>query len=77
LETPEASASFRSFVGVALIVVGALIGDLFQDWLLGTNVMGWGLLAASLGLAGLAIVTLEAGVFSWWCGAALIAGNPS
>lgn len=65
-----------SFVGVALILVGALIGAVSQEWVLATNVMGWGLLAASVGLAGLAIVTLKAGVSPWWGGAALIAANP-
>jgi hypothetical protein len=69
-------SSVASFVGVALIAAGALIGRVSQNWLLGTNLMGWGLLAASVGLAGLAIVTLRVGVFPWWGGAALIAANP-
>ena len=69
-------SSVASFVGVALILVGALIGRVFQAWLVGTNVMGWGLLAASVGLAGLAIITLRAGVVPWWGGVALIAANP-
>jgi hypothetical protein len=69
-------SAVASFVGFALIAVGALIGDVFQEWVLGTNLMGWGLLAASVGLAGLAIVTLRAGVLPWWGGAALIAANP-
>lgn len=69
-------SSVASIVGFALIAVGALIGRVSQEWLLGTNMMGWGLLAASVGLAGLAIVTLRAGVLPWWGGAALIAANP-
>jgi hypothetical protein len=69
-------SSVASLAGLALISGGALIGAVFQEWLLGTNVMGWGLLAASVGLAGLAIVTLKAGVLPWWGGAALVAANP-
>jgi hypothetical protein len=69
-------SSVASLVGFALIAVGALIGAVSQNWLVGTNLMGWGLLAASVGLAGLAIVTLRAGVLPWWGGAALIAANP-
>lgn len=69
-------SSVASFVGFSLMAVGALIGAIFQEWVLSTNLMGWGLLAASVGLAALAIVTLKAGVLPWWGGAALIAANP-
>jgi hypothetical protein len=35
-----------------------------------------GLLLATGGLITLGIVTISARVLPWWCGAALIAGNP-
>jgi hypothetical protein len=69
-------SSVASFVGFALIAVGALIGAVSQNWALGGPVMVAGLWAATIGLAALAIFTLNAGVVPWWGGAALIAGNP-
>jgi hypothetical protein len=69
-------SSVASLVGFALILVGALIGYVSQEWMLGTNVMGWGFVVSTIGLAGLAFVTLRAGVLPWWVGAALIAANP-
>jgi hypothetical protein len=36
-------SSVASLVGFALILDGALIGAVFQEWLVGTNVMGWDL----------------------------------
>jgi hypothetical protein len=69
-------SSVASIIGVALIVGGALIGSVSQNWLLGTNLMGLGLWAATIGLVALAIVTLNAGVVPWWGGAALIVANP-
>jgi MFS family permease len=69
-------SSVASFVGVALILGGALIGYVSQDWLLATNLMGGGLVVSTIGVAGLAIVSLLARVVPWWGGAALIAGNP-
>lgn len=68
--------SSASLIGVALIVVGALIGRISQEWLLGTNLMGVGLWAATIGLAALAIITLYARVVPWWAAAALIVANP-
>jgi MFS family permease len=69
-------SSVASLIGVALIVVGALIGRVSQNWLLGTNLMGVGLWAATIGLVALAIITIYAGVVPWWGGAALLVGNP-
>ena len=68
-------SSVASFVGVALILGGALIGRVSQEWLLGTNLMGLGMVAATIGVAGLAIVSL-AEVLPWWGRVALVAGNP-
>jgi hypothetical protein len=69
-------SSAASLIGVALIVVGILIGRVSQNWLLGTNLMGVGLWAATIGLVALAIITLYAGVVPWWAAAALIVANP-
>ena len=69
-------SSVASFISVALILVGALIGAVSQNWALGGPVMGAGLWAASVVLAALAIITLYAGVVPWWGGVALIAANP-
>jgi hypothetical protein len=69
-------SSAASLVGFALIAVGALIGDIFQEWLLGTNLMGWGLVVSTIGLVPLVIFTINAGVVPWWGGAALVAENP-
>jgi hypothetical protein len=69
-------SSVAPLFGMALIVVGALTGRASQDWLLGTNLMGLGLWAATIGLAAFAIVTLNAGVVPWWGGVALIVANP-
>jgi hypothetical protein len=35
-----------------------------------------GMLVATIGILALGGLTLDAGVLPWWCGAALIAGNP-
>jgi MFS family permease len=69
-------SSAASFVGFALILVGALIGYVSQEWLLGTNLMGVGLVVSTIGLVPLVIFTLNAGVVPWWGGAALVAENP-
>jgi hypothetical protein len=55
-------SSAAAFVGVGLIVVGAVVGDVFQEWLLATNVMGVGLWVMTIGFAGLMILTLRTGV---------------
>jgi hypothetical protein len=68
--------SLASLIGGALIVVGALTGYVSQDWLLGTNLMGVGLWAATLGLTALTIITLYARVVPWWGGVALIVAHP-
>jgi hypothetical protein len=69
-------SSAASLIGVALIVVGELIGRISQNWLLGTNLMGVGLWVATLSLAALAIITLYARVLPWWAAVALIVANP-
>jgi hypothetical protein len=69
-------SSAASFVGFGLILVGALIGYVSQEWMLGTQVMYVGLVVSTIALVPLVIVTLSAGVVPWWGGAALVAENP-
>jgi hypothetical protein len=64
--------SATAFVGVALIAGGYIIG---LDGL-GVTLFLLGVSVATLGIIGLAPVTLSMGVLPWWGGAALIAGNP-
>ena len=69
-------SSAASLIGVALIVVGAFIGRVTQEWERATTLMGVGLWAVTIGLAALAVVTLYARVVPWWAAAALIVANP-
>jgi|SRR5215207_1388259 len=75
-----AAASLAAFVGLALYLVGAWIAYARDDFWLAfldtTFLVLLGLLLATGGLITLGIVTISAGVLPWWCGAALIAGNP-
>ncbi len=76
-----ALASASAFVGVALVLGGFLgfpsmpPGDVLG---VGTDILllGVGMLVATIGIIALGIFTLDVGVLPWWCGAALIAGNP-
>ena len=61
-----------AFLGLALIVGGYIIGI---DGL-GATLFLLGVSAATLGIIGLAPITLSMRVLPWWGGAALIAGNP-
>ncbi len=64
-----------AFVGVAMMFFGQLRQLVFPDagvaWLLVI-----GLLVATMGIIAYGVVTTEAGVVPWWCGAALLAGSP-
>ena len=64
-----------AFVGVAMMFFGELRKVVFPGagvaWLLVI-----GLLVATLGIIAYGVVTTEAGVVPWWCGAALLAGSP-
>ncbi len=75
--SPGALASLAAFVGVGMSVGGNLVGELAlamaQVVML---LLVVGILAASVGIVGLGIVTLEARVLPRWCGVALIAGSP-
>jgi hypothetical protein len=73
-------ASLAAFVGFAMYLVGAGVAyardDFFVAFPATAFLVAVGLLAATAGLLVLGLVTLKAGVLPWWCGAALIAGNP-
>ena len=70
-------AALAAFIGLVLLPVGWLVaGPSFTPALI-TAVLMVGELAASVGIVGLGIVTMSAGVLPRWCGAALIAGSPS
>jgi hypothetical protein len=72
-----AIASVAALVGVALTVGGYILVDFVISLEgLGTIVFLVGALVGTIGILGLAIVTLEAGVLPRWGGVALIAANP-
>lgn len=74
---PGALASLAAFVGVAMSVGGNLVGELVPAMApVAMLLLLVGILAASVGIVGLGIVTLEARVLPRWCGVALIAGSP-
>lgn len=65
---PGALASLASCVGLVLIIV---------SWPLETLLtLSVGLVLTTVGLVGLATITIAARVLPWWCGAALIVGSP-
>jgi hypothetical protein len=72
-----ALASLAAFVGVGMSVGGNLVGELALAMAqVAMLLLVVGILAASVGIVGLGIVTLEARVLPRWCGVALIAGSP-
>ena len=74
---PGALASLAAFAGVAMSVGGNLLGELGLTIApVAMLLLLAGILAASVGIVGLGIATLEARVLPRWCGAALIAGSP-
>jgi len=75
-------AALAAFIGLVLLPVGWLVavawletGPSFTPALL-TAVLIVGVLAACVGIVGLGVVTIIAGVLPRWCGVALIAGSP-
>jgi hypothetical protein len=72
-----ALVSATAFVGVALTVAGYVLVDfiIFLEGL-GSTLFLVGLLVATIGIVGLAIVALVVGVLPRWGVAALICGNP-
>ena len=72
-----ALVSATAFVGVALTVGGYILIDFIISLEgLGTLLFLVGALVGTIGIIGLAMVTLKVGVLPRWGGAALIAGNP-
>jgi hypothetical protein len=73
-------ASLAAFVGLAMYLLGEGVAYARGDFFLAfpaTIFLGVvGLLGAIVGLLVLGVVTSNAGVLPWWCGVALIAGNP-
>lgn len=72
-----ALTSVAAFAGVAMVVVGGLAGELISTGaVVGIPLLIGGVVAASVGIAALGIVTINTGLLPWWCGIALIAGSP-
>ena len=72
-----ALASIAAFAGVALVVAGNFVGELVPAMAsVAITLLIVGVFAASIGIVGLGIVTLNAGVLPKWCGIALIVGSP-
>ncbi len=67
-----------AFVGLALAVGALTVGVIALSYPSGLLVLLilMGLLVASVGIVALGVQTIAAGVLPWWCGVALIAGNP-
>jgi hypothetical protein len=61
-----------AFVGLVLIPMGWLMPLIA----VAAPLVIVGILAASVGIVGLGIVTIKAGVLPRWCGAAVVAGSP-
>jgi hypothetical protein len=78
---PGMLAFLVAFVGVALLLGsftgGAFFGNLSFVGDVLFEILGVvGALAATIGIIALGIATLAAWKLPWWCGVALIAGNP-
>lgn len=72
-----ALTSVAALAGVAMVAVGGLAGELFPATApVDIPLLIGGVLAASVGIVGLGIVTINAKVLPRWCGIALIAGSP-
>jgi hypothetical protein len=69
--------SVAAFAGVAMVVAGGFAGELAPTVpSVAIGLLVGGALAASVGIVGLAVVTIIAEVLPRWCGIALIAGSP-
>jgi hypothetical protein len=72
-----ALTSVAAFTGIAMVVAGNLMGELAPTTVtVAIVLLVLGVLAATVGIVGLGIVTLSAGVLPRWCGIAIIAGSP-
>jgi hypothetical protein len=69
--------SVAAFAGVAMVVVGGLAGELISTGaVVGIPLLIGGVVAASVGIAALGIVTINTGLLPRSCGIALIVGSP-
>jgi hypothetical protein len=71
-----ALAALAAFIGLVLLPVAWILAGPSYPLSLTAAVLLVGLLAASVGIAGLGVVTINAGVLPRWCGIALIVGSP-
>jgi hypothetical protein len=72
-----ALTSVAAFAGVAMVVVGGLAGELISTGaVVGIPLLIGGVVAASVGIAALGVVTINTGLLPRWSGIALIAGSP-
>ncbi len=65
-----------AFIGLVMLPVAWLVFGPGFPLTLTAAVLIVGLLAATVGILGLGMVTMSAGVLPRWCGVALIAGSP-
>ena len=70
-------AASASFAGVALLLLGGLLGELVPA-MAGQAILLLlvGLVGASAAVVGLGILTITAKVLPRWCGVALVVGSP-
>ena len=72
-----ALTSVAAFTGIAMVVAGNLMGELAPTTAaVNIVLLVLGVLAATVGIVGLGIVTISVGVLPRWCGIAIIAGSP-
>jgi len=72
-----ALTSVAAFTGIAMVVAGNFMGELAPTTAaVNIVLLVLGVLAATVGIVGLGIVSISAGVLPRWCGVALIAGSP-
>ena len=69
-------AALAAFIGLVMLPVAWLVAGPSYPLTLTAAVLIGGVLAATVGLVGLGMVTMSAGVLPRWCGAALLAGSP-
>jgi hypothetical protein len=69
-------AALGAFIGLVLLPVAWILAGPSYPLPLTAAVLLVGVLAASVGIVGLGVVTINAGVLPRWCGIALIVGSP-
>jgi hypothetical protein len=69
-------AALAAFIGLVLLPMAWILAGPSYPLSLTAAVLLVGVLAASVGIVGLGVVTITAGVLPRWCGIALIVGSP-